>query len=129
MIGTAECETSVVAMPHKRKQLDLAPEQQEKVRELAAALGYTEAEIMRQAIDRLPDPGPVRARLKGLSEPERSIVQRCIASGLVLVPDADDEDVPTAPEEIEALEREWEAWVDAQSEPLGLSEAVIEDRR
>jgi antitoxin ParD1/3/4 len=85
-----------------RKQLCITPEQQEKVRRLAVCWGSSEAEVIRRAIDRLPDPDTWPAG---------------------------QDDVPTTAEALDALERKYEAWVDALPEPLGLSQAVIEDRR
>jgi len=97
-----------------RKQLYLPSAQQQKLRKLAAQWNCTQAEVIRRALDCLPDP-------------EASIVDRLAAAG-VLVPPPDD-DSPADPEELDALEKSWEAWVDAQPKGLGLSEAVLEDRR
>ncbi len=58
---------------------------------------------------------------------ERKIVA-CLAAAGALAPAPDVDDVPTAPAEIEALEREHEAWLTTQTEPLGLTEAVLADR-
>ena len=69
---------------------------------------------MRTALDRLPDP----------TDP---IVRRLADAGL-LVPPPEDEDLPT-PAEIAALEDEIEAWTSTRAEPLGLADAVLEDRR
>ncbi len=115
-------------MSTKRKPPHLTEQQQDKVRALAAALGCTEAKILRQAIDRLPAPEAIRRHLEALPEPQRTTVRQLLAAGLVAAPD-EDEDVPADPEEIEALEREHEAWLATLSEPLGLTEAVLEDRR
>src|SRR5215472_12389324 len=97
-----------------RKQVYLAPEQQRKLRRLAARWHCTESEVLRSAIDRLADP-------------ESAILDRLAEAGL-LVPSPKEDDLP-APEEMERLEREYEAWVDGLPRPLGLSEAVLEDRR
>jgi hypothetical protein len=46
-----------------------------------------------------------------------------------LVPPPDDEDLPRSWEEAEALERELDEMARQRGKPLGLAEAVIEDRR
>ena len=97
-----------------RKQLYIAPEQQQKLRALAARWRCTEAEVMRTALDRLPDP----------TDP---ILRRLVDAG-PLVPPPEDEDPPT-PAEIAALEDEIETWTSTRAEPLGLADAVLEDRR
>jgi hypothetical protein len=48
------------------------------------------------------------------------------AVGALAPPEFDD--LPSDPAEMERLEAELEAWLDTLSEPLSLSEAVIEDR-
>lgn len=96
-----------------RKQIYLAREQDRKLKALAAVRGCSEAEVVRDALDRLPDPaGSVRDRLAA-------------AGLLATLPDTDD--VPSIAE-LAVLEAEVEAWLDALPEPLGLSEAVIADR-
>jgi len=51
------------------------------------------------------------------------------AAGLLGAP-PDDADLPTDPAEVAALERDDEDWLLATfTQPLGLSDAVIEDRR
>jgi hypothetical protein len=86
-----------------RKQVCLTPAVQKKVEQLAARWGCTEADVIRHAMERL---APANA-------------------GLV----DDDAVLPETPEALDALEREYEDWVDSLPEPLGLSQAVIEDRR
>ena len=100
-----------------RKQLYLADEQQRKIRRIAARRGCTEAEVVREAIDRLPEPGDSLDDL---------VVARLAAAGM-LVPPPDDDD-PMSEEEAEQLERELDEWAERHG-PLGLSEAVLEDRR
>jgi hypothetical protein len=58
---------------------------------------------------------------------DASVEDRLAAAGL-LAPPTDDGDLPTgaAGERFEQAEM---AWLAAQSEPLGLAEAVLEDRR
>jgi|SRR5579859_1791875 len=96
-----------------RKQLYLAAEQDRKLKALAARDGRTEADVMREAIDRLPDPtGDPVAQLE--------------VAGL-LVPPAADTDTPVGAE-FRALEADLEAWLADRPEPLGLTEAVLDDR-
>jgi hypothetical protein len=96
-----------------RKQVYLAREQDRKLKALAARRGCTEAEIIREALDRLPDP-------------DRSTEAQLAAAGL-LAPKVDD---PAAPRgaAARALEAEVEAWLVARPTALGLARAVLEDR-
>lgn len=96
-----------------RKQLYITPGQQRKLRRLAARQDCTEAEVIRSGLDALPDP-------------EGTFEERLRAAGLLLDP-PEDPDLPAIPEEIEREEREFETWL-ATQKPLGLSEAVWEDR-
>ena len=96
-----------------RKQLYIEDKQQRKLQRLAQAWGCTEAAVMRKAVDELPDP-------------DNSLEERLAAAGL-LVPIPDDPELDDV--DVEALEQEYEAWLATQTEPLGLTEAVIEDRR
>jgi hypothetical protein len=97
-----------------RKQLYVGPEQQRKLRLLAKRWKCTEAEVMRAAIDRLPDiESAADARLR--------------EAGL-LVDLPDDPDLPP-PEKVEELEREWDEWLRKRGKPIGLVDAVLEDRR
>jgi hypothetical protein len=96
-----------------RKQIYLAREQDRKLKALAAHLRCSEAEVIRDALDRLPDPAG-------------SIEERLAAAGL-LAPTGDVSDAPVGAE-LRALEAEVEAWLDAHPAGLGLSEAVREDR-
>ena len=95
-----------------RKQLYLSTEQQKKVRRIARQRGCTEAAVVRDAVDRLP-------------EYDNPIARRLAEAG-VLAPPPNDEDLLTE-EEDEALERELDEWARSQG-PLGLSELVREDR-
>src|SRR6202158_4839754 len=98
--------------PMIRKQVYLAREQDRKLKALATRRGCTEAEVIRDALDRLPDPdGDVAAQLA--------------AAGL-LVPKEDDPDAPHGAA-ARALEVEMEAWLHARPTSIGLSEAVLED--
>lgn len=83
-----------------RKQLYLDPEQDAKLRDLAGRWGCSEAGVIRIALDRLAD---ADLELEELDE--------------VLTD-----------EEVEALERELDEWARGHPEPLGLSEAVFQDR-
>jgi hypothetical protein len=61
--------------------------------------------------------------------PGPSVVRAALAAAGLLVPPPEFDDLPTDPAELEALEREDDAWLLATlTRPLGLSEAVIEDR-
>ena len=57
--------------PMIRKQVYLAREQDRKLKVLAARRGCTEAEIIREALDRLPDP-------------DRSVDEQLAATGLLV---------------------------------------------
>src|SRR5438094_4092211 len=98
-----------------RKHLYLEPRQQQKLKRVASRRGCTEAEVVRKAIDQLPEPD---ASLEDL------VVERLAAAGM-LVPPPDDADIPSE-EEAEQMEREIAEW-DRQHGPLGLSEAVWQD--
>ncbi len=100
-----------------RKQVCISPDAHERLRRLATVWACTEAEVIRRAIDGLPDlrsyaPGSIEERLAATAQ----LIQY-------------HEDAPMTSEELDALERAHEAWVDALPEPLGLAQAVIEDRR
>lgn len=98
-----------------RKQLYMSDQQQRKVRRIAEARGCSEAEVVRQAVDRLP-------------EYDDPITQRLADVGF-LMHWPDDDDDPMTDAEAEQLEREMDEWLAEHPEPLGLSEAVLEDRR
>ena len=96
-----------------RKQVYLAREQDRKLKALAAQRGCTEAEVIREALDRLPDP-------------DRGVEEQLAAAGL-LGAKGDDPDVPRGPA-ARVLEMQVEDWLDRRPGKLGLSEAVLEDR-
>jgi hypothetical protein len=98
-----------------RKQLYIDSEQQRKLRSLARRWGCTEAEVMRRALDSVP-------------EFESAIDARLHEAGLLVAP-PDDGDLPTesSPEVWEDLERELDELL-AETGPLHLAEVVIEDR-
>jgi hypothetical protein len=96
-----------------RKQVYLAHEQDRKLKALAARRGCTEAEVIREALDRLPDP-------------EAAITEQLAAAGL-LAPKGDDPDAVRGAA-ARALEAQVEAWLDRRPGELGLSDAVLQDR-
>ena len=96
-----------------RKQVYLARAQDRKLKAIAARRGCTEAEVIRNALDQLPDP-------------EGSVVEQLAAAGL-LAPKPTDLSIPSGDEAL-TLERKVEAWLAARTRPLGLSEAVLADR-
>ena len=96
-----------------RKQVYLERQQDQKLKALAAERGCTEAEVIRDALDRLPDPA------EG--------IERQLAAAGLLAPKGDVSDAPRGAE-LRALEAKVEAWLHAQPSGLGLSEAVREDR-
>ena len=96
-----------------RKQVYLRQAQDRKLKALAAARGCTEAEVIRDAVDQLPDPGgSVRDQLR--------------AAGLLatLPPD---EGVVTG-DELRQLEAELDAWFETLTEPIGLGQAILDER-
>jgi hypothetical protein len=96
-----------------RKHVSIDPAQQRKVQSLAKRWGCTEADVIRKALDRLPDDEP-------------SVAARLREAGLLVRP-WDDDDLP-GEDEFEAMERELDQIL-AETGPLHLTEAVIEDRR
>jgi hypothetical protein len=97
-----------------RKQLYLTQDQERKLRRLAESWRCAEAEVIRVALDRIPDPD--------------MSIDRLLADAGLLIPSPADADLPMgkAGKELEQVD---EAWLAVQSEPLHLAEAVIEDRR
>ena len=102
-----------MAAPMVRKQLYLAREPDRKLKALAARRGCTEAQVIRDALDQLPDPD------LGLDE-------QLAAAGL-LAPKSHDADAPVG-QAARGLEAEVDAWLATRPAGLGLSEAVLEDR-
>jgi hypothetical protein len=96
-----------------RKQVYVSAEQQQKLRRIAARRGCTEAEVVRVAIERLPE----------YDDP----ITRRLAEAGILAPQPDDDDL-LSEAEANQLERDLYAWQASQTEPLGLSRAVFEDR-
>ena len=97
-----------------RKQVYLAPEQDRKLKSLASRRRCTEAEVIREALDRLPDDGgdDVAAKLS--------------AAGL-LVPAPDFPDTPRGPA-ARSLEAEFERWLAEQPPESAPTDDVIRDR-
>jgi len=95
-----------------RKQVYLLRGQDQKLKRLAARRGCTEAEVIREAIDYLPDPSG-------------SVIEQLRAAGVLTIPR--DEPDALSGAALRALEDEVYAWLDV-TPPLGLSAAVIDDR-
>jgi hypothetical protein len=96
-----------------RKQLYITQEQQHKLHTLAKQRRCTEAEVVREAIDRLPahdDP----------------VIRKLHEAGLLMPPPDDEE--PVSDEELDRLEREWEEYLASRTIPLNLVEAVLQER-
>lgn len=98
-----------------RRQVYLDPTHQRKLARLAARWGCNESEVLRAAIDRLPE--------------SEDPIDRCLAAAGLLVPAPADRDLPRDEESVESLERQLDALAVARSHPLGLARAVVEDRR
>src|SRR6266545_2056507 len=96
-----------------RKQVYLGREHDRKVKALPRRRGCTEAEIIREAVEHLPDP-------------DGDWIEHLRADGLI-APKPHFPDLPRGA----AAERErrtFEAWLGAHPQDLRLSEAVDEDR-
>ena len=96
-----------------RKQVYLGRSQDQKLKRLAERRGCTESELIREAVDQLPDP-------------EGDFIEQLRAAGL-LAPKPDYDDLPTG-EEAERLMAEIEAEIENDPTDYRLSEAVLEDR-
>src|SRR6266516_3470900 len=94
-----------------RKQVYLAPKQDRKLKSLASRRCCTEAEIIREALDRLPDPDA------------HDIEAKLSAAGL-LVPAPDFPDLPRG-RAAQALEAEFERWLAEQPGDTDLGDDVI----
>jgi hypothetical protein len=108
----------------------------------------TTKELVLRVLSDLPDDAPIEdviGRLRSLAKLQRrrdslesvekftqaEALERLRAADIAgpSFPDEpDDEDADLTDDEIEALEVENEAWFRAHPEPLGLSEAVLQDR-
>jgi hypothetical protein len=98
-----------------RKQLYIAIDQERKLRELAERWSCTEAHVLRLALDRL-------------AEDDETLEGRLAAAGLLVTRGPNDDDLPTD-RDVDALEEEYDAWARSRSAPVGLTAAVLEDRR
>ena len=104
------CGTSTTLSPDPTRR---AHRPRRKLKALAAARDCAEAEIVRDAIDKLPDGSG-------------SIEEQLAAAGLLVV-EPIPLDSPTDTELCE-LEAEVEAWLDTLPAPIGLAEAIAADR-
>jgi hypothetical protein len=96
-----------------RKQVYLGRDQNRKLKAMAARRGCTEAEVIRDALDRLADP-------------EDDLLAQLEADGL-LAPRPDDPTLPKG-EAAAAFLEDYERWLESHSRDVGLAEAVLEDR-
>ncbi|HEX3244117.1 MAG TPA: CopG family transcriptional regulator [Chloroflexota bacterium] len=95
-----------------RKQIYLAEDQDRKVKRLAAQRRCTEAEVIRDAVDQVPDPdGDDREKLR--------------AAGLLV--DTSNFDAPEGAE-LEAMKARLEKYFSSRDTPIGLSKAVLDER-
>ncbi len=97
-----------------RKQLYLEAGQDAKVKRLARRFGCSESDVIRQAIDRFPDAG---------RSPEEAL---WAAGALVAPPGGED---LNGGADLDELERELDQWSATLPGPIGLAEAVAQDRR
>ena len=98
-----------------RKQVYLERTQDRKLKALAAQRHCTEAEVIREALDRLPDP-----------ESDDAVAILEAAGLLAPKPEPGPDDI--SDEELAELEAKHEAWLATRTEPIGLSEALRQDR-
>jgi hypothetical protein len=102
-----------MSTPMVRKQVYLARSQHQKLKALAAYRGCTESELIREAVDQLPDP-------------EGDLLERLVAAG-VLVPRQARLEAPSGPA-LKALEAWFKRWLGDHPAGLRLSDAVLADR-
>jgi hypothetical protein len=98
-----------------RRQVYLAKTHQAKLADVAARWGCSESEVLRRAID-------------GLLVSDDPIEARLVAVGL-LAPTRPEVGSSLTAQAAEELERQLDRWSEARSAPLGLADAVVEDRR
>lgn len=91
-----------------RKQVYIAPEQEAKLKRLAKAAGRSEADIIREALDALPEAGD-------------SVLSALMAQGLIV-----SQPVAVSRSESQRLHQEYLKRVGKRQ--LGLSQAVLEER-
>lgn len=109
-----------------RKHATLSATRARVVREAAVRRGCSEAEVIRSAIDALGTP------LQETDHAARASIGRLTAPSAepdALTWDDEEDDAELSSAEIDALEREYDAWLRTLPGPLYLSEAVLEDRR
>ena len=101
-----------------RKQLYISEAHERRLRELAANWQCSEAEVVRRAIDQL-------------QVPEKSandrMVDRLRSAGMLAEP-RDDPDLPKG-EAGRRFQEDLELRISSRKEAIGLSQAVLEDRR
>ena len=98
-----------------RKQLSIEQRHQEKLSRLAKEGRCSEAEVVRQAIDALPEPPPISSK-------ER-IVAQLWARGMLLESD----EPPISAEEMKRIEEEWSV-ISKRIGNIRMAEAVIQER-
>ena len=102
-----------------RKQLYVSTAHDRKLKELARRWECSEAEVVRRALDRLPaDEDSTNERILQVLE-----------AAHVLEHPTPDPRLPKGADERRRLREQLELELEAQDRPLGLSEAVLEDRR
>jgi hypothetical protein len=101
-----------------RKQVYLAVEQDRKLKRLASTRGCSEAEVIRAALDTVPDPD------------RDDVTSQLAAAGLLELPPLDPTIVSLAGTELRALEREFDAWFEQQVPEADATtpDPVISDR-
>lgn len=96
-----------------RKQVYLERRHDRKLKVIAAQRGCTEADVIREALDRLPD--------------STSSVEAQLAAAGLLAPIGDLAEALSGAQ-VRALEAEVETWLESRRDGLGLSAAVVEER-
>jgi hypothetical protein len=98
--------------PMVRKQIYIPQAQNQKLKRIAAERHCTEAEVVRTALDRLPDP-------------DGDDIEKLRAAGMLLEVEGIE---PMDPAVLQELERQIAAWHRARGKPVGLSQAVLDER-
>ena len=94
-----------------RKQTYIEPAQDRKIKRIAAQRHCTEAEVIRTALSELADPD--------------GDIEELFAAGLLV-----DKSEFRGPEgkDLEELEARLDAWWASRTEPVGLSQAILDER-